>query len=76
MSRSFNSEIVEDELHTVLLNLTPDDPRCTSLEGWSNLTPEAQAAVQFRYSDPENWKLLCVDSLLGCDVVAMRIGRL
>ena len=34
MSSSFNSEIVEDELHTVLLNLTPDEvhPRYTSLE--------------------------------------------
>ena len=58
MSSSFNSEIVEDELHTVLLNLTPDEvhPRYTSLEGWSNLTPEAQAAVQLRYADPANWK--------------------
>ena len=55
MSSSFNSEIIEDELNTVLLQLTPDDPRYTSLEGWSNLTPEAQAVVQMRYSDPANW---------------------
>ena len=55
MSSSINSEIMEDELHTVLLNLTPDDPRYTSLEGWSNLTLEAQNAVQLRYADPENW---------------------
>ena len=59
MSSSFNSEIMEDDPNTVLLNLTPDEqvhPRYASLEGWSNLTPEAQAAVQFRYSDLENWK--------------------
>ena len=58
MSSSFNSEIMDDDLNTVLLNLTPDDenPRYTSLEGWSDLTPEAQAAVQKRYADPENWK--------------------
>ncbi len=57
MSSSFNSEIMEDELNTVLLNLTPDEvhSRYTSLEGWSDLTPEAQAAVQMRYADPANW---------------------
>ena len=55
MSSSFNSEIMDDELSTVLLNLTPDDPRYTSLEGWLDLTPEAQAAVQLRYADPANW---------------------
>ena len=55
MSSSFTSEFFDDELSTVLLNLTPDDPRYTSLEGWSNLTPEAQAAVQLRYTDPANW---------------------
>ena len=55
MSSSFNSEIMNDEVHTVLLNLTPDDPRYTSLEGWSNLTPVAQDAVHLRYADPTNW---------------------
>ena len=43
MSSSFNSEIMDDELNTILLELTPDDehPRYPSLEGWSDLTPEA-----------------------------------
>jgi len=58
MSNSFNSEIMEDELNTVLLSLTPDDPRYTSLEGWSDLTLEAQAAVQMRYADAGNWNEL------------------
>ena len=53
MSSSFNSEIMDDELSTVLLNLTPDDPRYTSLEGWLDLTPEAQATVQLRYADQD-----------------------
>ena len=57
MSSSFTSEFLDDELSTVLLELTPEEvhPRYTSLEGWSDLTPEAQAAVQMRYADPENW---------------------
>ena len=57
MSSSFTTEFLEDELNTVLLELTPEEvhPRCTSLEGWSDLTPEAQAAVQMRYADPANW---------------------
>ena len=56
MSSSFTSEIMEDEL-TILLELTPDEehPRYTSLEGWSDLTPEAQNAVKLRYADPANW---------------------
>ena len=58
MSSSFTSEFMDDELNTVLLNLTPDEvhPRYTSLEGWLNLTPEAQNAVQMRYADAANWK--------------------
>ena len=46
MSSSFTSEFFDDELSTVLLELTPEEvhPRYTSLEGWSNLTPEAQAS--------------------------------
>ena len=46
MSSSFNSEIMEDELNTVLLNLTPEEvhPLYTSLEGWLDLTPEAQGS--------------------------------
>ena len=57
MSSSFKSDIMDDDLNTELLELTPDDehPRYTSLEGWLDLTPEAQAAVQKRYADPENW---------------------
>ena len=58
MSSSFTSEFFDDELSTVLLELTPEEvhPRYTSLEGWSNLTPEAQAAVKMRYADLKNWK--------------------
>ena len=40
MSSSFTSEIMEDELNTVLLELTPDveHPRYPSLKGWLNKT--------------------------------------
>ena len=43
MSSSFTSEFFDDELNKVLLELTPEEvhPRYTSLEGWSDLTPEA-----------------------------------
>jgi hypothetical protein len=40
MSNSFTSEFMDDDLTSILLELTPDDAeaRYTSIEGWSNLT--------------------------------------
>ena len=60
MSSSFISEFMDDEINNILLELAPDDkhPRYTSLEGWSDLTPEAQNAVKLRYADPANWNEL------------------
>ena len=45
------------EVLNVLLELTPDDAeaRYTSVEGWSNLTQEAQNALKLRYTDPAKW---------------------
>ena len=53
----FTSEFMDDEINNILLELTPDDinARYTSLEGWTDLTPEAQYAVKLRYADPVNW---------------------
>ena len=60
MSSSLISEFMDDEINNILLELAPDDkhPRYTSLEGWSDLTPEAQNAVKLRYADPANWNEL------------------
>ena len=57
MSNSFTSEFMDDDLTSILLELTPDDEnaRYTSLEGWSDLTQEAQNAVKLRNAYPANW---------------------
>ena len=57
MSSSFTSEIMDDELNIILLELAPDEEhaRYASIEGWLNLTPEAKNAVQLRSAHPANW---------------------
>ena len=53
MSSSFTSEIMDDEVNTILLELTPDEehPRYASLEGWLNLTP-GLVVEAFQASNP------------------------
>ena len=65
MSSSFTSEIMDDELNTILIELNPDDehPRYTSLEGWSDLTPEAQNAVKLRKTGVKSVKKILTEEI-------------